>query len=51
MQCFRVVIINVINIGIRLFEKPTRFSIAPFTIIIMSEKFFIIIVTIIIYVI
>lgn len=49
--CCRVDIINVIKIGIRLFENPTRFSIEVLTMTIISEKFFIIIVTIKIYVI
>lgn len=51
MLYFRVDIINVIRIGMRLLENPTRFSIELLTITMISEKFFIIIETIRIYVI
>lgn len=45
-----VVIIKLINSGSKQLVNPTRFSIELFTITIMSEKFFIITVTINIYV-
>ena len=47
---FPVVTINVINSGISAFEKEIRFCIEFFIITIISEKFFIMIVTIKIYV-
>lgn len=50
MQYFRVVAINVISKGNKQFIKLTKLSIDVFTIVIMSEKFFMIIVTIKIYV-
>lgn len=48
---FPVDIINVISNGSKLLENATKSPIEPFTIVIISEKFFIIIVTINIYVI
>lgn len=50
MLYFRVVAINVISIGNKLFINAIKFSIEDFTIVIISEKFFMIIVTISIYV-
>ena len=47
---FAVVIISVINNGIKQFVNATKLLIDVFTMLIMSEKFFITIVTIKIYV-
>ena len=47
---FPVVIISVINNGIKQFVNATKLSIDVFTMLIISEKFFITIATIKIYV-